>query len=109
MRGGHDVVIVGNGFLKREFSRKLIEEVLPKQGLTHVIDTSRAYSSGHGTPTVILFGRRWTNPKKPHTPALAVMRNHHPERTSQRPSLVRRRRPPLRHRLRRLISLLNRS
>ena len=43
--------------MKREFGRKLIEQVLPRLDLTHVIDTSGAYIPGHGTPTVILFGR----------------------------------------------------
>ncbi len=49
--------ITGNSFMKREFGGKLIEEFLPKVDLTHVIDTSGAYIPGHGTPTVILFGR----------------------------------------------------
>ncbi len=43
--------------MKREFGKKLIEEFLPRWDLTHVIDTSGAYIPGHGTPTVILFGR----------------------------------------------------
>jgi hypothetical protein len=43
--------------MKREFGSKLIELVLPRLDLTHVIDTSGAYIPGHGTPTVILFGR----------------------------------------------------
>ena len=44
--------------MKREFGKKLIEEFLASQDLTHVIDTSGAYIPGHGTPTVILVGRR---------------------------------------------------
>jgi hypothetical protein len=43
--------------MKREFGSKLIEQVLPRLDLTHVVDTSGAYIPGHGTPTVILFGR----------------------------------------------------
>ena len=49
--------------MKREFGKKLIEEYFagrdgtPGVDLTHVIDTSGAYIPGHGTPTVILFGR----------------------------------------------------
>ncbi len=43
--------------MKREFGKKLIEEFFPRIDLTHVIDTSGAYIPGHGTPTVILFGR----------------------------------------------------
>ena len=44
--------------MKREFGKKLIEEFFQKVDLTHVIDTSGAYIPGHGTPTVILIGRR---------------------------------------------------
>lgn len=50
-------LIVANSFMKREFGKKLIEEVLPGLDLTHVVDCSGAYIPGHGTPTVILFGR----------------------------------------------------
>ncbi len=50
--------ITSNAFMKREFGKKLIEEFFQKIDLTHVIDTSGAYIPGHGTPTVILFGRR---------------------------------------------------
>lgn len=49
--------ITANSFMKREFGKKLVEGFLPKVDLTHVIDTSGAYIPGHGTPTVILFGR----------------------------------------------------
>ena len=55
--------ITSNSFMKREFGKKLIEEFFagrdgaPGVDLTHVIDTSGAYIPGHGTPTVILFGR----------------------------------------------------
>ncbi|BAL23489.1 BREX-2 system adenine-specific DNA-methyltransferase PglX [Azoarcus sp. KH32C] len=50
-------LITTNSFMKREFGSKLIEQVLPRIDLTHVIDTSGAYIPGHGTPTVILYGR----------------------------------------------------
>lgn len=50
-------MITTNSFMKREFGSKVIEEFLPQVDLTHVIDTSGAYIPGHGTPTVILFGR----------------------------------------------------
>ncbi len=50
--------ITANSFMKREFGKKLIEEFLPKVDLTHIIDTSGAYIPAHGTPTVILIGRR---------------------------------------------------
>lgn len=50
-------LITTNSFMKREFGSKLIEQVLPRLDLTHVIDTAGAYIPGHGTPTTILFGR----------------------------------------------------
>jgi hypothetical protein len=54
---GYVGLITANSFMKREFGSKLIEQVLPRLDLTHIVDTSGAYIPGHGTPTVILFGR----------------------------------------------------
>ncbi len=55
---GYVGMITANSFMKREFGKKLIEEYLASEvDLTHIIDTSGAYIPGHGTPTVILFGR----------------------------------------------------
>lgn len=56
-RAGFIGMITANSFMKREFGKKLIEEFFPTVELTHLIDTSGAYIPGHGTPTVILFGR----------------------------------------------------
>ncbi|WP_435856939.1 BREX-2 system adenine-specific DNA-methyltransferase PglX [Streptomyces parvulus] len=51
--------ITANSFMKREFGTRLIEEYFAhKVELTEVIDTSGAYIPEHGTPTVILVGRR---------------------------------------------------
>lgn len=50
-------LITTNSFMKREFGCRLIEWFFPQIDLTYVIDTSGAYIPGHGTPTVILFGR----------------------------------------------------
>src|SRR3954463_9267877 len=50
-------MITANSFMKRGVGKKLIESFLPAVDLTHVIDTSGSYIPGHGTPTVILFGR----------------------------------------------------
>jgi hypothetical protein len=56
--------ITSNSFMKREFGKKLIENLFSGRDqynpvdLTSVIDTSGAYIPGHGTPTVILVGRR---------------------------------------------------
>lgn len=57
VEGGFTGQITANSFMKREFGKKLIESFFPTVDLTHVIDTSGAYIPGHGTPTVILFGR----------------------------------------------------
>ena len=54
---GYVGMITTNSFMKREFGKKLIEQFFPKNDLSHVLDTSGAYIPGHGTPTVILFGR----------------------------------------------------
>jgi hypothetical protein len=56
-KAGHIGMITANSFMKREFGKKLIEEFFPTVDLSHLIDTSGAYIPGHGTPTVILFGR----------------------------------------------------
>lgn len=65
MKAGHDGrgagytgQITSNAFMKREFGTKLIGDFFPTITLTDVIDTSGAYIPGHGTPTVILTGRR---------------------------------------------------
>jgi len=54
---GYVGLITADGFMKREFGKKLIEDWFPRRDLTHLIHTSGAYIPGHGTPTVILFGR----------------------------------------------------
>ncbi|MGX6750647.1 BREX-2 system adenine-specific DNA-methyltransferase PglX [Streptomyces xantholiticus] len=51
--------ITANSFMKREFGTKLIETYFGHEvELTEVIDTSGAYIPGHGTPTIILIGKR---------------------------------------------------
>jgi hypothetical protein len=54
---GYVGMITANSFMKREFGKKLVESYMPRWDITHVIDTAGAYIPGHGTPTVILFGR----------------------------------------------------
>jgi hypothetical protein len=56
--GGFTGQITGNNFMKREFGKKLIEDFFPTVDLTHVVDTSLTFIPNHGTPTVIVFGRR---------------------------------------------------
>lgn len=65
--------ITSNSFMKREFGSKLIEEFLVKQDLRLVADTSGAYIPGHGTPTVIVVGRR-TRPMEPNVHAVLGIR-----------------------------------
>ena len=57
VEGGYTGQITTNAFMKREWGKKLIEQFLPGVDLTHVIDTGGANIPGHGTLTVVLFGR----------------------------------------------------
>lgn len=66
-RAGFVGMITANSFMKREFGKKLIEVFFRNVDLDTVIDTSGAYIPGHGTPTVILFGRH-------RAPVLSVVR-----------------------------------
>ena len=50
-------MITSNSFMKRTFGKKLIEDFFQSIDLTHIVDTSGAFIPGHGTPTVILYGR----------------------------------------------------
>lgn len=50
--------ITGNSYMNNEFGKKLVQEFFPKIELTTVVDTKYITPEGHGTPTVILFGRR---------------------------------------------------
>jgi len=68
--GGFVGMITANSFMKREFGKKLIEELLPTVNLDGIVNTSGAYIPGHGTPTVILFG---TNEPKQEMHVLTVL------------------------------------
>jgi hypothetical protein len=57
IRDGFVGLIVDNQFMKRDYGRPLVEEVVPGVDLLMIIDTSRAQIPNHGTPTVILFAR----------------------------------------------------
>lgn len=54
---GYVGMITSNSFMRREFGTKLIQEYFPHVDLTHVLDAVDAHIPGHGTPTVLLFGR----------------------------------------------------
>ncbi|MBO0655485.1 BREX-2 system adenine-specific DNA-methyltransferase PglX [Streptomyces triculaminicus] len=69
---GHGYGMVGqitaNSFMKREFGTWLIKSYFGHSvELTEVIDTSGAHIPGHGTPTVILVGRRRGESKRSAT------------------------------------------
>ncbi len=51
-------MINANAFMKREYGAAIVESFFPQVDLTHVISTDTAYIPGHGTPTVILLGRK---------------------------------------------------
>lgn len=55
--GGYLGLITTNTFMKRSFGRKLVEEYLPQVDVTHIVDTTGVHIPGHGTPTVVIFGR----------------------------------------------------
>jgi hypothetical protein len=55
--GGSVGAIISNAFTKRDSGKALIEVVLPKHDIHKVIDTSGCYLPGHGTPTLLIFGR----------------------------------------------------
>jgi hypothetical protein len=65
--------ITANSFMKREFGSPLVERFLPSLDVTTIIDTSGAYIPGHGTPTVVLFGRA-RRPSSDHLRVLDVIR-----------------------------------
>ena len=50
-------MINANSFTKRDFGRTLIQKVLAALDVRKIVDTSGAYIPGHGTPTLLLFGR----------------------------------------------------
>ncbi len=65
--------ITANSFMKREFGKKLIEEVLPEWNLELIVNTSGAFIPGHGTPTVLMFGRNEV-PRATHVQAVLAKR-----------------------------------
>jgi len=66
--------IVSNAFCKREFGKKLVEDFLPKHTLQEVVDCSGLSFPGHGTPTVIMHGRRAGPCEVPKTIVTATRR-----------------------------------
>lgn len=61
VKDGFVGIITSNNFMKREFGKPLIEQVLVRYDLALVVDASQAYVPFHSTPTVLLFGRNRTS------------------------------------------------
>jgi hypothetical protein len=74
-------LINANSFMKRDFGKGLVEKMLPRVELTEVIDASGAFIPGHGTPTVILFGRQ-RSPTPGTTVRVVMGRRGEPETPS---------------------------
>ncbi|MFZ6186108.1 BREX-2 system adenine-specific DNA-methyltransferase PglX, partial [Nannocystis pusilla] len=55
--GGFVGQITSNSFTKREFGVPLVEKVLPSLDLELIVNAAGACIPGHGTPTVLVFGR----------------------------------------------------
>lgn len=57
VEGGFVGMINSNAWTKRDYGKTLIEKILPRFDVQKIIDTSGCYLPGHGTPTLLLFGR----------------------------------------------------
>lgn len=58
--GGRIGLIVSNAFAKREFGVKLVNEFFPTVTINEIVDCGGLSFPGHGTPTLIIFGRSAT-------------------------------------------------
>lgn len=56
-RAGYVGMITDRAFMNSKFGKKLVEHWVPRHDLVELVDTSGINVAGHGTPTVILFGR----------------------------------------------------
>jgi hypothetical protein len=70
VKGGFVGMINSNAWTKRDYGKALIEKVLPRLDVQKIIDTSGCYLPGHGTPTLLLFGR--SRPSN-HTSVITVL------------------------------------
>lgn len=55
--GGFVGEIVADSFAKREFGKNLVTQVLPREDLSLIVDCSGVEVPGHGSTTILLFGR----------------------------------------------------
>lgn len=53
--------ITGSAFMTRVFGEKLVNDFMSRVQVDQVVDTKNLNLAGHGTPTIILFGRATRN------------------------------------------------
>ena len=85
MDSGFVGMINASSFTKREFGTTLIESVLPEIEITKIIDTSGAYIPGHGTPTLLMFGR---NRRPVSSEIIGVLRKRGERKEPRHPELA---------------------
>lgn len=56
--GGFVGVLASSSFMRRQFGRRLVEEVLAAVDLTHVVDLDGVFVPNHSTPSLVLVGRK---------------------------------------------------
>ncbi|MCY1059696.1 BREX-2 system adenine-specific DNA-methyltransferase PglX [Nannocystis sp. SCPEA4] len=71
--GGYVGQITSSSFTKRDFGAALIEKVLPTVDLELIVNTAGAFIPGHGTPTILIFGRN-RSPSGDHVDAVLAKR-----------------------------------
>lgn len=68
--GGFVGLINSNAWTKQKYGTTLIQKVLRRLDVSKIVDTAGCYLPGHGTPTLLLFGR---NRKPGETDVIAVL------------------------------------
>jgi type I restriction-modification system DNA methylase subunit len=84
VEGGQVGAIVSNAFTKRDSGKALIEDVLPKLDVREIVDTSGCYLPGHGTPTLLIFGRN--RPPAPDSSVVSVLGKRGEQEVPDKPS-----------------------
>jgi hypothetical protein len=69
-------MINSNAWTKRDYGKTLIEKVLPHLDVQKIIDTAGCYLPGHGTPTLLLFGRNRAGNASPVVAVLGKRGEH---------------------------------
>lgn len=85
LSGGFVGMINTNAWTKRDYGKVLIEKILPRFDIERIVDTAGCYLPGHGTSTLLLFGRN-----RPSTDAAipAVLGKRGEQEVPQAPSLA---------------------